>query len=124
MKAKKSLRVSIETKTLAYNGMRAKFKKPIIVKLFWQSKHWWHEYLDLNILSYGLKVEESWEKFSAEFFFLWKEFVQKDDTDLTLDAREVKQKLLSLVECVKEHNIVVWPIRKSDKTEKEASLCS
>ncbi len=54
----------------------------------------------LGILAYGSTQEDARDAFTTEFASAWGQIGQEDDSNLTRDARNLKKRLLSLVDRV------------------------
>lgn len=92
----------LRIKVITVGSRRFHLKKPISVELDFQDSVWSYEYLPLGIITCSPSRSEALSQFWEEFEFIWEEYAQERDENLTLDAQELKRHLLELVESVTE----------------------
>lgn len=73
-------------------------RKPIRLEEALEGGMWTCHYGPLGIVGYGPSKAEAWDAFQMEFACCWHEIALEDDSNLTEDARQLKTRLLDLVE--------------------------
>lgn len=81
-----------------YDDRTLLLREPIQVAIDYRDGLWVYEYAPLGITSCAETRAEALKGFRMEFTACWDTIAQEDDGNLTLDARELKQKLLDLVD--------------------------
>lgn len=76
--------------------------EPLSAKLDIEDSLWTLESHDLGILVFEDTIEDVLRSFYEEFSFLWDEYAQENDEMLTSDAQVLKNKLIKIVEKVRE----------------------
>ena len=79
-----------------------RFKNPLAVTVNEHSGGWTCESPDLNLIGYGGDEDQARHEFETEFGLAWDGIASEQDDLLTLDAQELKRKMLNLVESVRD----------------------
>ena len=82
-------------------GWRFALREPIAVQESYERGTWTRRFDPLGILAYGHSQEEAAEAFCEEFVCCWEEIACEENDNLTVDARELKGVLLSIVKDAK-----------------------
>ena len=86
-----------------------KFHEPLVLEPYWleddsddpdENEYLAVEHPELAISSYGINYDELVSAVQSDIRFAWKHFVQTDDTQLTADARAIKDYYLSIAEVI------------------------
>ena len=77
-----------------------KLKQPISIKLALHEDTLIAEYMPLNIFAYGQNMGELTRDFGNEFSLLWDAIVCAEDKHLTDGAKELKRRMIGIVEAV------------------------
>lgn len=72
-------------------------KEPISIDIDYKNDNWVLENHDLGIIVIDKDYDVCLRSFQEEFFFIWEEYGKTDDSQLTVGAHELKQRLHSLV---------------------------
>lgn len=83
--------------SLSYNGQTFHLAEPLSLSVRHEDSWWMHEHDELKIFAHGTTIAESLAQFALQFDAAWTYIAQADDEQLTEDAQELKQLLLSLV---------------------------
>ena len=75
-----------------------RLRKPINIRCYREGNLCIHEYKPLGISAYGRTQVESRGAFAEEFSSCWHWIAMEKDAQLTKDARQLKSKLLDLVD--------------------------
>lgn len=73
-------------------------KEPLPVSASYEDGFFFIETERFNILGYGPTYEQAVQDFQRYFEFLWREYVEADDQELTAGARRLRDFLLGLVD--------------------------
>lgn len=92
----------LRIKVITVRSRKFHLKKPISVEVDYQDSVWSYEYLPLGIMTYSPSRREALSQFREEFEFIWEEYAQESDENLTIDAQQLKRCLLDLVESITE----------------------
>ena len=85
---------------IAWEGYSFQLNREISLQLSF-SEGWWEGICEeLNIFVSSADPEDCIRDFQEEFYMLWEEYANEDDENLTVDARELKYKILELVKGV------------------------
>lgn len=74
-----------------------KLAQPLIIEPQYEEQEVILEYPAFHIIASGASREEAIAVLEKDFIWLWKEYAMDDDSELSLDAQQLKQELLSLV---------------------------
>jgi len=85
---------------VTHGRRRSRLRSPIEIVVDFRDGLWIHEYAPLGVLAYGESRQESLEAFRTDFAACWDSLAQEDDASLTGDARELKRRLVQLVQTV------------------------
>ena len=77
-----------------------RLRKPALVREHEENGLWFHECKAFRIQAFGETRRESWRAFIELFECDWDSIAQEKDSKLTLDAQQLKRKLLDGVESV------------------------
>ncbi|MEN3004725.1 hypothetical protein [Dehalobacterium formicoaceticum] len=88
---------SIKFDVIKGSGLKLILSKRIELKTIFDNGEYVLENPELNIFLSAATLEEIKEEFESDFIFLWKEYAESDDKDMTLDAIDLKHLLTSLV---------------------------
>lgn len=72
-------------------------KEPIEITPYFEDQAVVFEYPKLNIISSGATRDEAVTELQSDIYWLWKEYVEEDDDNLTNDAIELKKYLKDIV---------------------------
>ncbi len=86
----------ITLNSISYKNTNLNLKKQLFINSYYESDMYFIENKNLNIISYGNTFEDALNSFQEDFLYLWNEIVFSKEK-LSLDAIELKQKLLSIV---------------------------
>ncbi len=92
--------VTSQVLVIQHGKHRFRLRKPIEIEVSRKKGMYWHELQDLGILAAEKDEMESLAAFALEFSSCWFNIALEDDSALTRDARQLKKKLLNLVETV------------------------
>jgi len=92
--------VPLNWRKVIHGNRRFVLRQQIQIRVNYDDGLWVHEYEPLGIISYASSRSESLEAFREDFAACWDLIAQEDDENLTTDAKEFKEKLLSLVDKV------------------------
>lgn len=87
---------------VVYGDRIFRLTTPIHVNVDFRDGLWIHECEPLGILAYGESRGKSLNAFRMDFAACWDLVAEEDDANLTVDARELKQKFRELVQEVQE----------------------
>jgi len=87
---------------IAFCNRLFRFKNLLVVEVHEDSGGFTHECPELQMIAYGVTEDQSLREFEIEFGLAWDAIAGESDEALTLDAQELKQKLLNLVASVKD----------------------
>ena len=85
---------------IQHGKYRFRLRKPIDIEVSRRAGMYWHELPELGIVAAEKDEMESLAAFALEFSSCWFNIALEDDSALTKDARQLKKKLLNLVESV------------------------
>jgi len=71
--------------------------KPLEFSITWEEEMFFYRNSDLGLVAFGETEEEAMEEVSLKFSYLVDEYLNEDDEKLTLNAKELKQKLRELL---------------------------
>lgn len=91
----KSQRISY--KVLSAGNTVLELCRPFVLEPQYKEKEVVLEYPAFHIIASGASREEAMAVFEEDFIWLWKEYALANDSELSLDAQQLKQELLSLV---------------------------
>lgn len=74
-----------------------KLVQPLIIEPQYEEQEVILEYPTFHIIASGASREEAIAVFEEDFIWLWEEYAMANDSELSLDAQQLKQELLSLV---------------------------
>ncbi|HLG13921.1 MAG TPA: hypothetical protein VJH03_05245 [Blastocatellia bacterium] len=80
-----------------YQGRRFHLRETMTIQVDFREGLWVYEYEPLRMLGYGTSRAEALNAFRSEFASCWDQIAQESDENLTLDAVELKAKLLHCV---------------------------
>lgn len=83
-----------------YGNRRFSLKEQIQIQQDFRAGLWICEFKPLGMFGYGESRHEAVKSFRRDFADCWDDIAQEKSENLTLDAQELKQKLLSLVKDV------------------------
>lgn len=92
--------VTSQVLVIQHGKHRFRLRKPIEIEVSRKEGMYWHELPDFGILAAEKDEMESLAAFALEFSSCWFNIALEDDSALTRDARQLKKKLLNLVETV------------------------
>jgi hypothetical protein len=92
--------VTRQVLVIQHGEHRFRLRRPIDIEVSRREGMYWHELTDLGIVAAEKDKMESLAAFALEFSSCWFTIASEDDSALTKDARQLKKKLLSLVETV------------------------
>ena len=87
---------------IIYGNHQYKLRERVTINVDFRDGLWIHECESLGIMGYGPSRSESLNAFRMEFASCWDYVAQEDDANLTLDAQDLKKRLLALVELPEE----------------------
>ena len=73
------------------------FSQPLIVSVDYKEDAWIMENRELSAVSISSDYDECLDNFHKEIFFIWKEYGETSDNELTQDAKDLKNKILEYV---------------------------
>ena len=85
---------------VSYGDRVFRLRRAIEIKVGFHEGLWVHEFEPLCLLAYAPTRSESLDALRQNFVAAWDEIAQEDDTNLTDDARDLKRRLLDVVERV------------------------
>jgi len=80
-----------------WDGREFNLRRPVEYKAYCQDGVWFYECAVFDLLSYDRIRAEARRNFNEEFAALWDNIAMADDSDLTQDAIELKNRLRGLV---------------------------
>ena len=86
------------TRELQYGNRRFTLRQPIRIQTDYRDGLWFHESPELSIVACAPLRSESLNSFCMDFAAIWDHIAQQPDTTLSEDARQLKGKLLQIVE--------------------------
>lgn len=92
--------VTSGVQVIQHGEHRFRMRRPVEIRVSRKVGMYWHELPDLGILAAEKDEMESLAAFALEFSSCWFSIALEDDRALTKDARQLKKKLLNLVETV------------------------
>jgi len=92
-----SQRPKLPVSRIEYKDLKLEFIKPYPMTIKAESGYLVHENMKMNLIVNGKTLEELVEEFFSSIYFLWRDIVLADDSELHSSAIKLKQYMLSLV---------------------------
>lgn len=78
------------------------FSQPLVVSVDYKDDQWIMENSELGAISTNANYVECLDDFHKEVLFVWKEYGQSNEVDLTKDALDLRNKILEYVEPISQ----------------------
>ncbi|NMB40669.1 MAG: hypothetical protein GX996_01870 [Firmicutes bacterium] len=90
---------TVKLSKISSSGVTLELAQPFIIEPYFDEKEQEVilEYPEFHIIATGLTREDAIYTFEEDFVWLWKEYAMADDSELSLDAVQLKNTLLALV---------------------------
>jgi len=86
-----------EISNIEYNNIRFILSEPLQIKISFEENLWILTNEKLDIYAFGEDFSEAWENFQEDFYIVWQEIAQEEDSKLESKAKKLKQEMIELV---------------------------